>query len=516
MTDLLKLRTVGDYIDGIKRLFTGARSVVRYVKIDNRRSHRSYAAGTNSPLFKDWPTTGQSADAELYPVLHTLRNRSRFLAKNNDYAKRFLNLLKTNVIGPNGIIVQPNAQYKGQPDKDDNALVAEAWRAFSKKGVCTVCGQYSMLDMQRAVCETIARDGDVLIRHVKGWRGNAYRYAIQLISPEMVDHDLNQINDHTGNEIRLGVEHNVWGRPVAYHCFTKDPNDFLTGHIGRYGAKHVRIPADEITHPFIIDRIGQSRGVPWLTISGRRLHMLNGYEEAELIAARTGAAKMGFFKSKTGDEYTGDDDDEGDPSAARTMDATPGVIEQLPAGMDFVSWDPEHPTTAFEPFVLATLRGIAAGLNVSYVSLANDLRSVNYSSLRQGALDERDGWRTLQAWFIENVMAPVFENWVSMSITAQALPFPGHKIEKFKNVIYQARGWQWVDPQKEVTANIQAIQNGMKSLSGLAREQGGNAYDILTEHKADKELAESMGLALPVFNPKEVQKNDGTDPNKND
>jgi lambda family phage portal protein len=235
--------------------------------------------------------------------------------------------------------------------------------------------------------------------------------------------------------------------------------------------------------------------------------MLNGYEEAELVAARTGAAKMGFFTSKSGDEYTGTDDDESNPNERRTMDANPGTIEELPEGVEFTAWDPDHPTTAFEAFTLSTLRGIASGLNVSYVSLANDLRGVNYSSLRQGALDERDGWRTLQAWFIESVLGPIYERFLLSALTTQAIELPARKIARLKNVIYEARGWQWVDPLKEVNANIKAVQNGMKSLSGIAREQGGNANDILLQNKADKEFAETNGLILPVFTPKEVKEN---------
>ena len=38
-----------------------------------------------------------------------------------------------------------------------------------------------------------------------------------------------------------------------------------------------------------------------------RLKMLDGYEEAELVAARTAASKMGFFTSPDGDGYSGVD-----------------------------------------------------------------------------------------------------------------------------------------------------------------------------------------------------------------
>ncbi|BCV06852.1 MAG: hypothetical protein CM15mV144_460 [Caudoviricetes sp.] len=40
--------------------------------------------------------------------------------------------------------------------------------------------------------------------------------------------------------------------------------------------------------------------------------------------------------------------------------------------MDFKSFDPDHPTSAFESFLTQVLRSIASGLNISYHALTND------------------------------------------------------------------------------------------------------------------------------------------------
>ena len=44
-------------------------------------------------------------------------------------------------------------------------------------------------------------------------------------------------------------------------------------------------------------RPGQSRGVTWFAPVMVSIRMLEGYQEAELVAARAGASKMGFFES---------------------------------------------------------------------------------------------------------------------------------------------------------------------------------------------------------------------------
>ena len=63
------------------------------------RQYRTYSGANQGRLFADFLASNNSADAELSLALPTLRNRSRDLARNNEYARRFLHLIKTNVIG---------------------------------------------------------------------------------------------------------------------------------------------------------------------------------------------------------------------------------------------------------------------------------------------------------------------------------------------------------------------------------------------------------------------------------
>ena len=56
---------------------------------------RNYAGANGGRLFGDFIASSFSADSELKTSLPILRNRSRDLARNNEYAKRYLNLIKT-------------------------------------------------------------------------------------------------------------------------------------------------------------------------------------------------------------------------------------------------------------------------------------------------------------------------------------------------------------------------------------------------------------------------------------
>ena len=510
MANIFKAKTVGEYIDDFRRLVTPVRKLVTQ-KGTSRRT--VYMAGENSRLVNDWPMSSGSADADLYPVLRALRARCRHLAKNNDYAKRFFFMLKSNVVGPAGPILQARVKNKkgGLDDRAKKALET-GWKQFSKKGVCTVDGKLSMVDVCKLFIETVARDGDMPVRMVRGWNKNKFGFALQLLEPDYLDETLNK-NLQNGNQIRMGVEFDVWRRPVAYWMLRKHPYDNFYTEISEHTDKYERIPASEILLDFPIERAQQSRGVPWLHTAARRMHILGGYEEAELVAARTGAAKMGFFKSKDGDQYVGEDDEVGSMDAPIT-DAQPGTFEQLPEGMDFVAWDPQHPVNAFEQFVMSILRGVASGLNVSYVNLANDLRGVSYSSIRQGVLDERDMWRMLQKWLIEHFLTPVFENWLHMALTTGAIGLPPDSFDKLNSVIWRSHGWQWVDPFKEVNASIKAVEHGFKTHQDVVGEQGGDFEDKLEARKREIELTKKYKVNLPILNPKEVKPNEAKD-NKN-
>ena len=49
------------------------------------------------------------------------------------------------------------------------------------------------------------------------------------------------------------------------------------------------------------ERPGQVRGVPWTASVMEALHNFQGYEDAEVVAARVASGKMGFFTHPEGE-----------------------------------------------------------------------------------------------------------------------------------------------------------------------------------------------------------------------
>ena len=455
--------------------------------------NRHYQGASTGRLFADWISSSKSADAEIKDSLRTLRDRARNLARNDSYVARYLKLMVSNVIGKHGIRISAKARNEnGSLDLAANRQIEEAWKKFTKLGVCTANGKQSFLDCQKLFVESLSRDGEVLIRHIKT-NANDFGYQIQFIESDLLDENLNQTFSN-GNKICMGVEIDKYRKPIAYHLFKNNPY----GDSFDIGKEHIRVPANEITHVYMPDRAEQTRGVSHIAVAMANIKQLSGYLEAEIVAARLGASKSGFFSSADGDSYVGDDYEN---TFNPVMNVEPGTFQQLPDGMTFTPYDPTHPTSAFESFTTTVLRSIASGLNISYHALSNDLTSVNYSSIRQGSLEDRSNYQIWQQFAIEHFIDIVFKKWLEMAITTKAVNLPMGKYDKFADAVnYIPRSFPWIDPLKEMQANVMGLQNGITTYSDIVSSYGKDVEETFEQHQKEQELAKLYGIST-AFQP---------------
>lgn len=468
--------------DAFKRKSTKARGLMR-----------SYAAANTGRLFADFGASANSADSELRGALSILRDRSRDLARNNEFAKRYLNLLKSNVVGDSGVSLQVKAQMtNGGMDQIGNSIIEKGFVEWGKRGNCTVDGTMSWRDCQLLAIESVARDGEFLavIHRGKGFRDAV---ALEFLEVDQLDHELNKSSKEGGNEIRMGVELDRFRKPVAYHILSRHPND--TEHTTYSQRKHRRIPADQVVHGFLKLRAGQTRGEPWMAPVIPALKQIGALREAAVVNARVGASKMGFFTSSGGDGFVPDDLDGQIP----IMDADPGTFHQLPTGVDFKSFDPAYPSNEFEAFHKVVMKGIAAGLGVSYTALASDLEATSYSSIRQGALEERDSYRGIQRFMEDHFIRPVFEAWLRSAMEFNYINLPISTFDKFASAAtFRAKSWSWVDPVKEMNAAIMGLKSGVLSLQDVSAQYGKDVEELLAQIQKDKELADQFGVSYAL------------------
>lgn len=450
---------------------------------------RNYAAGAQfSRLNTEWIRSSSSIDQEARSDLRILRGRARTLVRDNEHARAVVRILATNIIGAHGIRPIPmNEGANGELAKKANAAIMRAWRLWSHAEHASTDTRHAFAEVERQIVKGIVTDGEAIVRIWDGF-DNAFGFALEIIDPDLLDEQFNRGPDQFGNEIRMGIEIDKYHRPVAYHLWRHHPSE--PGY--RYNDR-LRVPAAEIRHLFVPLRPGQTRGISWFACVLLNAKMLAGYTEAELVAARSAAAKMGFFETAldAGESFQMPADGE-----MLTMDGSPGLATQLPPGMTFKEWDPKHPSTAFDTFVSAILRAQAVGLGVSYMTLTGDLAKTSFSSAKVGLMPERDEFETLQVWLAEHLHRPIYRAWLPFALLTPFLSLPSYDASRWMEVRFQGRRWPWIDGLKEIDAAGKEIGLGVNSRQNVCRSLGRDFETILEELAHENKLAKEYEVDI--------------------
>jgi lambda family phage portal protein len=472
-----------------------------------RKYMRSMIAGMFKSAFVDpndkWGSIPVPIDQFITLRQSVLVARSREQWSNNDYMKAFVRRCRMNIVGHHGVRLQAKSTLaNGKADKNANDAIEAAWREWGKAGNCDVTGEHTWRALQALAIEHASRDGEFIFRKVYGPDAGPYGFALQILDPQRLPVSYQDSSyGNNGSFIRHGIEFNRYGKPVAYHFNSTDEWDAYF-YYSVSGKGFVRIPADQIIHGFVAEWASQRRGIPWAATSLFRLHHLGGYEDAAVQNARASASKMGFIQYEDGFGPEADDDE----NVADSINAEPLSFHELPQGAKLAEWNPQYPSGEFAAFNKAMLRGAGAGMGVAYNGLANDLEGVNFSSIRDGKVDERDMWKELQTWLIEKLCQPVFEEWLKVALLAQLIakkdgkPLPAARIAAYKNVHWQGRRWDWIDPKNDITAKVTSIRGGLTSPSQVIREQGHDPETVYKEIADDMDLMKAAGIPETIVN----------------
>lgn len=481
----------GAPMPSVKR-FGGGRNI--------QRSAGAYSsllsAADTSRLSASWTTEPVNQNYLVEQFWRIICARGRDAALNKSHAKKFLRLCVSNVIGHRGMQISPTVSYNDKPDKAARDAIKSAFNEWGKDPEVT--GLYSWHDLEKLVVRTVATDGEVFIRKLRGKKFGKYRYQLQLIDSVRVPVNLKQ-ELRNGNRVFAGIEYTPYGRPVAYYVTNDDPFYSTYGlHSTATNTEQAeRIPANDMIHLFVPEMIGQKRGFSWLAGSLSHMQHLDKYTEASVINARVGASKMGFFELDP-EKIDVDSDDEYEDEIP--MDADPGTFDALPMGYKFTQWNPQFPQGEYQQFITTNLHIIAADLGVSYASLSGDLSQVNFSSIRAGVLPEQDFWMDLQEWLIHRFYSVVYPDWVSQAVLHKTIrigttPLKLERLEQYEQAKYNGRRWKYVDPTKEVNAERLQHKGMLKSISQTIRERGDVPEDVFKEIAEDVErIASEIGV----------------------
>lgn len=464
---------------------------------------RSYSAAKASNLNYGWGRNTTTEDNDIYQSLEALRARSRSLSQNNPIFKHYLMLLDNNVVGKDGFKLQVlGKDNKNVLDLDGNAAVERSFRDWTKSQNCDITEKKNFNQICSLIVKSVAKDGEALIRFVAGSasKDNKYGFKLQVLNIDRLDVKYNA-DLNNGNYIRMGVEIDHFGRPVAYHL-KKFSNKAIDWASGTYETEFERIPATEMLHIFLSENAEQTRGVPWAHAVILSLKDFDEFDEACLNAGKIGASSSIYLERASG-VSTNQIADFQHENGEFISEIGMGEIRSLPQGTTFKSFEAKYPSDAYQIYTKRLLQKIAGGLGLSQIFLGNDTEDLNYSTARTIIVEERSYYATLQHFIIENVLNKVYEKFLQQALLNKMIKkdtfnnMPIEEMYKFLDYKFIGRSWEWVDPLKEIQATLLEYKNGMKPLSTILNEKSLNLAEVMLQYKRDSEIIKAnLGIDL--------------------
>ncbi len=392
-------------------------------------------------------------------------------------------------------------EFQAKLDNPDHNKRVEAFVAkWSKKENFDVAHRHDRQSMMRLLEMRRLLDGDVFVAKLDGEK--RIKGKVQAIEGDRIRSQFGAtagvtIGTARGGDVIQGVELDDWGAATAYHVWGR-----LRGVAGIEGGGfrfEKKLQAKWVYHHFYTDRIDQTRGIsPFAPVFNSLTDLYKGFDYA--LQKMKVSQLLGLVVTRQGETEEPALGKDGDPRYPVKLGDDPFKVEMDPGDkLDFV--ESKNPSTEFQAFSQSMIALVLKALDIPYSFYAENYS--NYSGSRQALLqyeqsadnrrrENRNLLNDLTLWRLEMAiddgdpdLAGVTKEELKWEWVASALP--------------------WVDPLKEVTANIAAVANGFDSTVGVCKGQGKDAFDIAKE-QADYELKvgnyrESIGLPrVPASN----------------
>lgn len=444
---------------------------------------RSYDAGNYGRLNANWRVSNQSAELTDRPYRDNIRARARDLERNSDMMNSVTSAFVRNVIG-GGYTLQSKT-----PNDEISHLIEKYWNRWCQKKNCDVTGVQSLQQILRMCVERKKIDGGILILKVYT-SGGLVPFKLQVLEVDELDTSVMSPNGK-GNKVVGGVELNAFNKPVGYWIRQYD-----------YDGMSMRLPkfieAKDMIYTFQRKRPSQVREVSDMTPTMTRIRDTNEFMTAVSVKQRIEACLTVFIKRQTPVGQIGRSANVGNNEHnynGKTL--TPGMIMNLNPGDDVQTVNPVGQATDAASYVKLQQRLIGAGQGVSYEATSRDMSQSNYSSARQGAIEDDLTYEEDKEILVQ-IMDEIYETFV-ISLVLSGLvsikDFWQAKDDYFEHDWIQAPK-RWIDPLKESNANKIAMQTGQKTFKQICAENGKDWKETIDEMSEVMDYGQQQGIEI--------------------
>ncbi|MCE8556320.1 phage portal protein [Ruegeria pomeroyi] len=409
--------------------------------------------------------------------------RSRELVVTNGYAANACEAFAANLVGDG---IKPSSLI-GDADLRDR--VQRLWLAWTDEADADGLTDFYGLQAMVAREMFVAGECFVRLRPRRAEDGLLVPMQLQLLQSEMLPFETTETAAN-GNRIRCGIEFDAIGRRVAYHFRRRHPGD--STDMGAVIPETVRVPAGDVLHIYRPIDAGQIRGLPHVAPAMVRLFLLDQYDDAELDRKKTAAMFAGFItKTAPEDPMMGESEADLDGSAIASLE--PGTMQVLLPGEDVKFSAPADVGSSYEAFQYRTLLAVSASLGLPYHLVTGDVRQANYSSLRAELVEFRRRIGQLQHGVIAHQLCrPIWRRWLETAVLSGAID--AGDTASVRPVQWIPPRWDWVDPLKDIQAQVLAMEAGLTSRRKVVEATGYDIEEVDRENAADAARAAELGL----------------------
>lgn len=427
---------------------------------------RNYDAAAGGRRFDGWQSMSnptEAANAARVPIMQ----RARYLAANNALAASAVEAWVSSLVGTG---IKPQSSHRLPSIRSKLNQGFEGWT-----DIADADGLTDLYGLQALMVRRMVIDGESFAILSNGENG----LKVRVIDVQQVD--ASYTTALTSGRVQNGIEFNKNGERVAYHIF--DSMDSMT-------RKRQRILARDVIHLFKPDFPGQVRGISWFAPVLLRMNDLDSWRDAQLVRQKTAAMLAGFVKSAGGDGQPFDGDNDGQGNLTGGLE--PGMIKMLDPGQEMQFSTPANIGSEVIEFAKITEREIAVGLGLPVAMVSGDLSDVNYSSIRAGLVDFRRRSEALQHGVVCFQMCrPIWQRYATTAVLIGQIKA---KTEEAIAATHITPKQSWVDPKKDVEAEIAAIENGLMSRREAVTARGVDIEKLDQDIANDNKRADSLNL----------------------
>lgn len=474
---------MGNWIDNMIGFVSPEAGYRREAWRQELNAMRNYDAGDYGRLNANWRAVNDSAEFTDRGDRDTVRARARDLERNSDMMNSVIGAFKRNVIGE-GFKLQARTG-----NEELNTSIEKLWKIWTKKQNCDVTATQSFLQILRMAEERKKVDGGMLIHKVYTSDG-ILPFKMQCLEVDELD-SMRTTPKKAGNKVVGGIELNAYNRAEGYWIRQYATDSWMT-------MDPIFVEAKNMIFLFTKKRPSQIREISDLTPTITRIRDTNEFMTAVSVKERIAACLSVFIKRNNPGGTLGrggSGKDEKYNYDGKTL--TPGMIKYLNPGDDVETVNPSGQAQDATSFVKLQQRLIGAGQGISYEASSRDMSESNYSSTRQGIIEDDMTYAEDKELMME-LADEIYETFLISAVLAGKLQMPNFwtKKEEYMNHEWIQTPKRWIDPLKESNANRIAIETGQKTFQQIAAEGGRDWKEQIDDMAAALEYAAEKGVSL--------------------